>query len=439
MEKDKSGILAHRQSSGARRKQLRWLVVLSSIPLFGIVTAFGTAPQTITDDIPIRTVVESLSLPATNTGNAIPAGEYWQSERIQRGDTVSSLLYRLGASQEDALALLRSARDARALRQLVPGKLVQVRMSIDGELIAFRYLNGDSQLIVEKSGQAFQSREETVSLAPQQVMKSGIIRHSLYGAADSAGVPDAIIGQMVEIFSTDIDFHLDLRKGDRFSIVYEILQHNGDTIKTGRILSAEFINAGKSYQAVYFKDREGRDGYYTPDGKNLRKAFLRSPIEFSRISSGFSGARLHPVLKEVRAHKGVDYAAPTGTRVRATADGTVEFIGRQGGYGNVIAIKHHGNHSTLYGHLSGFASGLKKGDRVSQGAIIGFVGSTGLASGPHLHYEFKVAGVQKDPLSVALPTAVPLADVSRQDFMVARQPLVEKLNLLRGTNLALLD
>jgi murein DD-endopeptidase MepM/ murein hydrolase activator NlpD len=270
-------------------------------------------------------------------------------------------------------------------------------------------------------------------------MKSGQIRSSLFAATDAANMPDAIATQMADVFSTDIDFHRDLQRGDKFTVVYEAFYNKGELVKTGRILAAEFVNSGKAYRTVYFQSPNGQGGYYTADGKNLRKAFLRSPLEFSRISSGFSKARYHPVLKEWRAHKGVDYAAPTGTRVKSTADGSVAFSGHQNGYGNIVIIKHQGNYETVYGHLSAFAKGLHKGQRVNQGDVIGYVGMTGLATGPHLHYEFKLAGVQRNPLSIEVPTAFPIAANQKGEFKRITQPLLAKLDLLHGTNLAALD
>ena len=214
--------------------------------------------------------------------------------------------------------------------------------------------------------------------------------------------------------------------------------HEGRAIKSGRLLAAEFINQGKSYRAVWFPDSEGKGGYYTPEGKNLRKAFLRSPLEFSRISSGFA-MRFHPILHQWRAHKGVDYAAATGTHVKATADGTVEFAGRQGGYGNVVTVKHQGGFSTSYAHLSSIARGLRKGARVQQGEVIGKVGQTGWATGPHLHYEFRVNNEVRNPLTVALPAALPIPAQQLAAFGRASAPLAAELNLLRNTNLALLE
>jgi murein DD-endopeptidase MepM/ murein hydrolase activator NlpD len=269
-------------------------------------------------------------------------------------------------------------------------------------------------------------------------MKSGVIRNSLFGATDAAGIPDAIATQIAELFSTDIDFHQDLRKGDSFNVVYETKSLNGQMVMTGRVLAAEFVNAGHPYRAVFFDGVNGKGEYYTPDGKPLKKAFLRSPLEFSRISSGFE-MRFHPILKQWRQHKGVDYAAAIGTKVRAIADATVEFVGQQNGYGNFIVLKHSGNYSTAYGHLSAFAKGLHKGEKVSQGDLIGYVGMTGWATGPHLHYEFRIAGVATNPLTANIPVAFPIAAQQLPKFKAEAQPLVARLNLLDGTNLTAME
>lgn len=438
MQNNEPAILAQKTSPQERKLKLRWMIALSSLPLFGIVAAFGIAPETDTQRIAVHTVIENLDLPGATPVNQ--AGNYWREEKIQRGDTISSLLERLNVNSEETADLLRSAKDSKVLRQLLPGKAVRAQTSESGELISLRYISGsDTMLVVEKEGHTFKASDQTVPTEQRVVLKSAEIKSSLFAATDAAGMSDSVAMQLADIFSSDIDFHRDLQRGDRFTVVYETFYNKGELVKVGRILAAEFINQGKSHRAVWFQDREGRGGYYTADGKNIRKAFLRSPLEFSRISSGFSNARFHPVLQEWRAHRGVDYAAPTGTRVKSTADGVVEFVGKQGGYGNLVVVRHQGQYSTVYGHLSGFAKGLHKGSRVSQGDVIGYVGMTGLATGPHLHYEFKVAGVQRNPLSIALPTAIPIAAQYKPDFTRIAQQLGAQLELLRGTNLAALD
>ena len=426
---------------GSRRKsklRLRWIVTLCSLPFFGMVTAFGTAPDTVFSFVPTRTVVESLDL--TQAAQPADANQvYWREERFGRGDTISDLLGRLGVSDEEARAFLLSVKPGRSLQMLRPGTTVQARTAEDGTLLALRYITDKGRLVgFDKQGAEFKPVEQQLSLEPQQQMKSGEIRSSLFAATDAAGLSDNVATQLADIFAGDIDFHRDLRRGDKFTVIYEMFYHEGRAIKSGRLLAAEFINQGKSFRAVWFQDAEGKGGYYTPEGKNLRKAFLRSPLEFSRISSGFA-MRFHPILQQWRAHKGVDYAAPVGTRVKATADGTVEFAGRQGGYGNVVIVKHYGGFSTSYAHLSSIARGLQKGAKVQQGDVIGNVGQTGWATGPHLHYEFRVNNEVRNPLTVALPAALPIPAQQLAAFGKMSAPLAAELNLLRNTNLALLE
>lgn len=438
MPNTKIAILAQKLFPQERKLSLRWLVAVSSVPLFGVVAAFGIAPGTETRQVPVHTVIENLQLP----GVAAPsgAGSFWHEERIQRGDSISALLDRLNVNDEDINGFLQSAKGSKSLRQLVPGRIVRAQTDADGSLLALQYVSSsETMLRVEKQNGEFKSSDVTVPLETRVQMRSAKIKSSLFGATDAANIPDSVAMQLTDIFSSDIDFHSDLQKGDKFTVVYEAYYNKGELIKAGRVLAAEFVNNGKSYRAVYFQDREGRGGYYTPEGKNLRKAFLRSPLEFSRITSGFTRARFHPVLKEWRAHKGVDYGAPIGTRVKAVAEGSVAFVGKQGGYGNLIVLQHQGQYSTAYGHLSAFARNLRKGSRVSQGDIIGYVGKTGLASGPHLHYEFRVGGVQRNPLSVAMPTAYPVAAQYRADFSRTAEDLATRLNLLKNTNLASLE
>ncbi|MCW5655139.1 M23 family metallopeptidase, partial [Hydrogenophaga sp.] len=262
---------------------------------------------------------------------------------------------------------------------------------------------------------------------------------SLFGATDAAGIPDAIAVQMAEVFSGDVDFYRDLRRGDRFSIMYEALEADGEFVRPGRILAAEFVNQGRVLRAVYFEDPNGRGSYYTPDGRNMRRAFLRSPLEFSRITSGFTTARFHPILQKWRAHKGIDYAAPVGTPVRATADAVAATVGHQKGYGNVIVLRHANSIQTVYAHLSGFRRDLRAGTRVQQGEVIGYVGMTGLATGPHLHYEFHVNGLHVDPLRSAPQPGPPITAQLRPAFQTAARDMVERLEQIRELNLAALE
>jgi len=287
-------------------------------------------------------------------------------------------------------------------------------------------------LTVERNGDAF--RATTAAPVPdvRVEMRAGEIRSSLFAAADSMGLPDAITLALAEIFGGDIDFLHDLRRGDRFSVVYETRHVDGEPAGTGRILAAEFENRGNTYRVFRWTSPDGTEGYYAQDGRSARKAFLRSPMEFSRITSGFSLARLHPILNSWRAHRGVDFAAPMGTPIRATGDGLVEAVGRQGGYGNVVVVRHGGSYSTLYAHLSRFAASTRAGARVRQGDIIGYVGATGWATGPHVHYEFRVSGEPRNPQTIALPVAEPVPIASRADFATRTVSLAEQLALARS-------
>jgi len=425
------------QAPRSIRKRL--LLALATLPFLGVVAAFGIAPDTATEQIPRETIVETLALPEaqpTDSGSF----DFWREERIGRGDSLPGLLSRLGVNAADTRAFLDAARETKALARLVPGRTVLARVSSGGQLLLFRYLASDENLVsVTRAGGQLKAEQRQVALESRLIMRSGKIQGSLFGATDAADVPDRIASEMAEAFSGDIDFHRDLRRGDHFSVVYEALYFDGQLIKTGRLMAAEFVNQDKAHRALYFKDAQGREGYYTPDGQSMKRAFLKSPMPFTRISSGFSNARYHPVLKEWRAHKGIDYAAPTGTPVRAIADSVVNFVGKQGGYGNLVVLNHQGAYSSAYGHLSRFGKGIKRGTRVSQGQIIGYVGATGLATGPHLHYEFRVGGVQKNPLALKLPTSYPLDARAKNQFVAGSRQMVQRLELLRNTNLASLN
>lgn len=440
MNLEKTRILTQLQAIRENRPYHFWAgAAVAGVSLFSMMAAFGTAPDSVEIRNYQRTVIEQLVVPIDITTES---GSFVREERIQRGDSVASLLTRLGVQDEQAFAYLRQQTDAQAIfRQLRPGKVVTVRTSDSGELLSLTFpLNGpkDNALVVEKRDDKLIVSEQTQQLNSQVVMKAGEIRNSLFAATDAIGLPDSIATQMADIFGGDIDFHRDLRKGDRFSVVYEMLYNQGHPARTGRILAAEFVNNGKTFRALWFEGKDGQ-GYYTADGKSIRKAFLRSPLEFSRITSGFSISRFHPILQTWRAHKGVDYGAPVGTRVKATGDGTVEFAGKQSGYGNLVVIRHQGRFTTHYGHLNGFAAGMRKGTRVSQGDIIGYVGQTGWATGPHLHYEFRINNVHQNPLSVALPSAPPLASQQLAEFNRFAEPLVYRLDRIRGMNLAMID
>jgi murein DD-endopeptidase MepM/ murein hydrolase activator NlpD len=318
----------------------------------------------------------------------------------------------------EAATFLRNNDNARQILLGRTGRQVTVEALADqrlGKLTARWSAEADDQfvrMVIERNGNQFTSRTETAPLRASSQLASGTIQSSLFAATDEAKIPDAVAVQLAEIFSGDIDFRRSLRKGDRFSVVYETLEGDGEPLRTGRVLSAEFVNAGKAFQAMWFAEpapgqtagnmqeanTSNKGGYYTLDGQSLRRAFLSSPLEFSRVSSGFA-MRFHPVLKQMRAHLGTDFAAPTGTPTRTVGDGVVTFSGVQNGYGNVVFIKHRGNTETVYAHLSKLL--VRQGDKVSQGQTIGLVGSTGWATGPHLHFEVRNNGVQQDPMKTA--------------------------------------
>jgi len=249
---------------------------------------------------------------------------------------------------------------------------------------------------------------------------------------DDAGIPDQIALKIAEIFSSQIDFNEDLRPGDRFNVVYEASYNAGELMKTGEVLAVEFITKGKKHQAIHFGKASSKYAYYTPEGKSLHKSFLRSPLEFTRVSSSFSRGRRHPILHRVRKHNGVDLAAKSGTRIKASGDGVVAFRGRKGGYGNVIILKHPNGIRTVYGHLSKFAKGLHVGQEIEQSEIIGYVGMTGLATGPHLHYEFLLNGVHRDPMTVALPTNIPLDEKYKEEFKAEATKYMAKIKMLNS-------
>lgn len=413
-----------------------------ALSLFGMVAAFGIAPDTVMYPERLSEVLEQIGTPPLQPVDS-DIDAHAREIRIQQSDTVPSLLSRIGIRDKEAVDFLRSNREAEVLfRQLAPGKTLTAKVTASGDLLSlvFPLNNGNhSALRVQRTPQGFAARIADMPLESRVSLQSAVIRHSLFGAADEAGIPDGIAIQLTDIFGGDIDFHRDLRKGDRFAVIHETASHLGKIARTERILAAEFINNGKTHRAFWHQDKNGVGGYYTADGRSVKKAFLRSPLEFSRITSGFSDARYHPVMREIRAHRGIDYGAPTGTRVKATGDGVVEFVGTQGGYGKVVMLRHSGDRTTVYGHLSGFAPSLKKGGRVGQGETIGFVGATGMATGPHLHYEFRIAGTHRNPLTVALPGALPLAPAQITAFKARTDELMLQIAAVREVKLVMLD
>jgi murein DD-endopeptidase MepM/ murein hydrolase activator NlpD len=398
------------------------------------VAAFGLTPDTLSDPVPTRAIVRALPLPelvAAEDGD----GRYWREERIARGDTIGSLLARAAVDDRDALQFMLTSAEARPLYRLRPGRAVRVATDDDGQLVALRFLAANGELLeITRRDDAFAAASAPPPVETRVTLRAGEIRSSLFGAADEIGLPDAITMALADVFGGDIDFLHDLRRGDRFSVLYETRYVDGEAVGTGRGGAAEFVNPGTTYRTVRWRAPDGTQGDNNEDGKSSPSAVHRSPKEFSRITTGLTQARLHPILRTWRAHRGIDFAAPTGTRVRATADGEVNFAGRQGGYGNVVMLKHRGQYTTVYAHLSRFASNLRSGARVRQGDTIGHVGQTGWATGPHLHYEFRIGGEARNPMSVALPTAVPVPPEARPDFDAAVGELAGGLAVARSVH-----
>lgn len=390
-------------------------------------------------ELPVRQVIESVQaapLYATPDVLDIQPLTLFRSDTTRATDTADTLLKRLGVDDAAAAAFVRADATARQVLLGRSGRNVTAEASDDNRLVKlsarWSATEGDTfqRLVIEATPQGFASRIETAPLNVSTQLASGTIQSSLFAATDEARLPDSIALQLAEIFSGDIDFHRALRKGDRFSVVYETLEGDGEPLRTGRVLSAEFVNNAKVFQAMWFQDpmagsAMAKGGYYSLDGDSRRRAYLASPMEFSRVTSGFK-MRMHPILRTLRAHNGVDYGAPTGTAVRSVGDGTVEFAGVQNGYGNVVILKHRNNHSTLYAHLSRI--NVRKGESVSQGQNIGAVGATGWATGPHLHFEFRVNGVYQDPMTIARENeSVPLSANAKAAF--ARLAAENKLAL----------
>jgi murein DD-endopeptidase MepM/ murein hydrolase activator NlpD len=402
--------------------------VIVVLAVFGAVAAFATIAPSPDAQLLLSPTssVESLPIPAEAL---LPSpASYIREERYQRGDTLSAFLSRLGVAGSETELLARQ----RALQALRPGYNVAAEVSAEGRLVALSFLTTRDTLVqISREGEEFRSSEERAALYTQVAMKSSVVQSSLFAASDAAGIPDSVAMQLADIFGGDIDFHRDLRKGDQFTVVYELHHLAGRPVRAGRVLAAEFSSRGKTFRAVHYGN-----SYYAPDGNNLRKAFLRAPLEFSRVSSGF-GLRVHPIAKAWRAHQGIDYAAPTGTRVRAVGGAVVEYAGPRGGYGNTVILRHPGQYSTVYAHLSRIA--VKRGARVEQNDTIGFVGQTGWATGPHLHYEFRINGQSRNPMSIAMPAASPVPAAELAAFHAHAAPLIARLELLANSNLALLE
>ena len=376
-------------------------------------------------ELPVRMVthpVESLAENLVLGEFEAPGFSLFRSEQVRSSDTPESLLQRLGVADPAAAAFMRSDTPVRQNVLGRTGRIVSAETTDDHRLVRLtvRWVPDDSgdfrRLVVERAGDKFSSRIETARLTTSSRLAGGIIHSSLFAATDASNIPDSVAVQVAELFSGNIDFRRALRKGDRFSVVYETREADGEPLASGRVLSAEFVNNGKKHEAIWFQEPGAAKGaYYTLDGESMRRAYLTSPVEFSRVTSGFK-MRMHPILKTWRAHLGTDFAAPTGTPVRTVGDGVVEFAGVQNGFGNVVFVKHRNQHVTVYAHLSRID--VRQGQSVEQGETLGAVGATGWATGPHLHFEFRVNGVHQDPQTIVAQSeaAAPVSAAARPAF-----------------------
>ncbi len=357
---------------------------------------------------------------------------------VANGDTLSTVFAKVGLSPAVMHAVLASSPDAKQLSRLKIGQTLEFQLTEQGELASLRSkLNSLETLALEQTPKGYVFKKEQVKPEVSTVYARGEIDSSLFLAAKRAGLSHNLTMDLANVFGYDIDFALDIRKGDSFEVIYEEKTVEGQRVGTGNILAARFTNRGKTYSAVRYTSKDGTTSYYNADGTSMRKAFIRTPVDFARISSRFSNGRKHPILNKIRAHKGVDYAAPHGTPIKSAGDGKVLLAGRKGGYGNTVIIQHGQRYRTLYAHMQGFAKGVRNGSTVKQGQIIGYIGTTGLSTGPHLHYEFQVDGVHVDPLGLKLPMADPIAKSEMPRFMQQSQPLMARMDEERATMLAL--
>ncbi|TVP93204.1 MAG: peptidase M23 [Pseudomonadaceae bacterium] len=368
----------------------------------------------------------------TNTG--------WTSVTVESGNTLSTLFSQVGIPNSTMYSVLNSSKDAKRFTRLRVGQILEFQLDSDGDLLALRSKLSDLETIqVSREDKGFVFSKEQLEPEVRNRYAEGQINSSLFLAAQQADMPHSLTMQMANIFGYDIDFARQIRQGDSFEVLFEEKHLNDKRVGTGNILAARFTNRGREYTAVRYVDRQGQASYYRADGTSMRRAFIRTPVEFARISSRFNPNRRHPILNTIRAHNGVDYAAPTGTPIMATGDGRITHLGRKGGYGNTIVIRHGQQYQTLYAHLNGYARGLSNGSHVTQGQVIGYVGMTGLATGPHLHYEFLVNGRHVDPLRVDLPVADPVPDNERERFMAQSKQVMASLDQHRTIQLAMLD
>lgn len=422
----------------SRYRRLKWLLaIVLFISIVGFLIHLGTSHNQHPADR--QTVTHTLTLPSQKTATKTTEQKLPSSKTVtvKSGENLSTIFKRLGLSAKQMQQLLQTKPQAKILRRIHVNDTLRFQIDTQHTLQQLVYEQSPlQQFIFTRQGKRFEASQKTKRVETRETFTTGKIKDSLFVAGQKAGLSDRLIMKLANIFGWDIDFALNIRPGDQFSLIYQESFADSKQLHNGHIIAAEFINRGKLYQAVRYTDAKGHADYYTPDGLSMRKEFLRTPVEFSRISSRFTLGRMHPILHRIRAHRGVDYVAPRGTPVKASGDGKVIFLGRKGGYGNAIILKHGHQYNTLYAHLAHFRRGLRTGKSVRQGQIIGYVGSTGLATGPHLHYEFRVNGVHRNPLTVRLPKAKPIAKKYKRDFLSKAKQTIAKLEQHKHTHLA---
>ena len=442
-----------KQLDGSKRKRIELAAVFSLLPLSAAIAALAAVPAAFElDESQMQPVMESVVTPSVADQIAeLVAREdaHLREVRVQRGESLAALFERLGIADAVALRFAQTDAAARPLVRLAPGRFVQASIASDGRLNWVKVHNaGDLDgalatariLTLARSADVesgFRVVEADAPLERRVELKTGEVRVSLFGATDEADVPDAVAQQMIDALESEIDFHRDLRRGARFRVIYEALHASGEYLRAGRLLAVELENGGQRISAYWFANGSKYGGFYAADGHSLKQAFLRSPLEYNRVSSGFSANRMHPIFGYDAAHRGVDYAATAGANVRTIAEGVVTFAGWQRGYGNVVEIRHDGKHATLYAHLESIAPGLRQGVRIGQSDPVGTVGMTGWATGPHLHFELKVHDIQVNPLTAELPAAEPLDVSQRASFAQVTAPLRSQLALMERVGIAL--
>ncbi len=444
----KSGKLKNPSALKNRLSTTHWILLSCGILLAAVITLLPTNDAEATraassDHLPLKNLQLSIppqieSVATTPTKESAPPTFQENNVTVKKGDTLAAIFKREGFSPRELHDIMQLGPVTAALKDIRPGHSLAFRADNTKQLAGLSYkTDATHTLIIERDSKGFSAREEIRSPELRITHASATISSSLYRSGQQAGLTDNLIMELAGIFGWDIDFALDIRQGDRFTVLYEEKYLDGERIGYGDIVAAQFTNRGKTFEAVRFTNAKGVNQYFTPEGRSMRKAFLRSPVDFRRISSRFTRERHHPVLGKKRPHRGVDYAAATGTPIKAAGDGKIIFRGTKGGYGTTVVIQHGTQYTTLYAHLSNFKRGQKKGSYVKQGDIIGFVGSSGLATGPHLHYEFRVNGTHRNPLTVKFPDAQPIKTAYKKEFLAQTQPILAQLNVLsRGIALA---